>query len=119
MDTEATWKVSEDYENLLKTILDCNQELTKRCFSKFGSAKILEYKVFAPAKVCELLLLSENQTQVKGKGFDSHCHKAVADFEQFRLFKTKLFGENSIRLEAQFDVGNGVGKHWCGCITLA
>jgi hypothetical protein len=118
MDTEATWQVCDDVETLIALIHSCKKELTKNCFSKFSSAKILEYKVFAPAKVCELLLLSENQVKLRGKDFDSHCHKAIADFEHFRLFKTKLFGDNSVRLEAQFSTGEDAAKYWFGCIML-
>lgn len=118
MDTEVTWKVSEDFDGLLEAVLTCKRELTKLCFAKFGSAKILEYKVCAPQKVCELLLLSDKQTPIKSKEFDSYCHKAVANFEQFRLYRTKMFGDGNVRLEALFDVGEGVGKHWYGNIMI-
>lgn len=118
MDAEVTWTVSEDFNGLLEAILNCKRELTKLCFAKFGSAKIMEYKVCAPQKVCELLLLSENCTLIKGKQFDSYCYKALADFEHFRLFKTKMHGESVIRLEALFDIGEGVGKHWYGDVVL-
>lgn len=118
MDAEVKWKVTEDFSGLLEAVLNCKRELTKLCFTKFGSAKIMEYKVCAPQKVCELLLLSENYTPIKGRQFDSYCYKALADFEHFRLFKTKMHGESVIRLEALFDVGEGVGKHWYGDVVL-
>lgn len=118
MDTEVTWKVSEDFNGLLEAILTCKRELTKQCFAKFGSAKILEYKACAPQKVCELLMLSENYTPIKSKQFDSYCYKALADFEHFRLYKTKMHGDGVVRLEALFDIGEGIGKHWYGDIVL-
>lgn len=118
MDSEVTWKVSEDFNGLLEAILTCKRELTKCCFAKFGSAKITEYKVFAPQKVCELLQYTEGCKPIKGKQFDSYCHKAVSDFEQFRLFKTKFYGENVVRVEAKFEVGEGIGKYWYGDIVL-
>jgi hypothetical protein len=119
MDANVTWNVSEDTASLLEAISKCKKELTKLCFAKFGSAKISEYKVFAPQKVCELLLLADGNTLIKGKEFDSYCHKALTDFEQFRLFKTKMFGDSILRIEAKFDVGEGICKHWYGDVTLA
>ena len=118
MDTEATWKVSDDIDSLVGVILDCKRDLTKKCFAKFASAKIVEYKVSAPQKVCELLLLTEGHNTVKDKSRDSHCHKLVTQFEQFSLFKTKMYGDSTIRLEAIFDIGEGMGKFWYGNITL-
>jgi len=119
MDTEVTWKVSEDFDSLLEAILTCKRELTKCCFAKFGSAKIMEYKVFAPQKVCELLQYSEGSKSLKKRELDSYCHKSVAEFEHFRLFKTKMFGDQVIRVEAKFEVGEGIGKYWYGDVVLA
>jgi hypothetical protein len=119
MDTEIMWQVSENLEGLLEAISTIKRELTKHCFAKFGSAKILEFKVSAPGKVCELLTLSvEQHTFIKCKEFDSYCHKAVAVFDNFHLFKTKLYGDSTVRVEARFDIGEGVGKYWYGNITL-
>ena len=118
MDAEVKWKVSEDYNGLLEAIYNCKRELTKRCFSKFGSAKIVEYGVFAPSKVCELLMLSEDCKPIKGKEFDTYCHKAVANFEQFRLMKTKFYGDDIIRIEAKFEVGTASCKQWYGNVVL-
>lgn len=119
MDAEVTWKVSEDVNSLLEAVLNCKRELTKNCFAKFGSAKIAEYKVFAPYKVCELMLLSEGHTLIKVKQFDTYCHKAITEFEHFKLFKTKLYGDNVVRVEAKFEVDEGVGKYWYGNIMLS
>lgn len=118
MDTETHWEVSEDTSGLLEAISLCKRELTKACFAKFGCAKILEYSVCAPYKVCEILMLTEGHVPIKGKHFDSYCYKALADFESFRLFKTKMHGDGVIRLETKFDVGEGVGKYWYGNITI-
>jgi hypothetical protein len=118
MDVEVTWKVSEDFNGLLESILACKRELTKCCFAKFGSAKISEYKVFAPQKVCELLQYAEGNKPLKDKKLDSYCHKAVSDFDQFRLFKTKMFGDGVVRVEAKFEVGEGIGKYWYGDVVL-
>ena len=118
MDTEVTWKVSEDFNGLHEAILTCKRELTKCCFAKFGSAKISEYKVFAPQKVCELLQYVEGNKPIKRKDFDSYCHKTVAEFEQFVLFKTKMFGDQVVRVEAKFEVGEGIGKYWYGDVVL-
>jgi hypothetical protein len=118
MDTEVTWKVSEDFDGLLEAVLTCKRELTKLCFAKFGSAKISEYKVFAPQKICELLQYSERFKPYKSKELDSYCHKVVAEFEQFKLFKTKMFGDRVVRVEAKFEVGEGIGKYWYGDVVL-
>lgn len=118
MDVEVTWKVSEDFNGLIEAILACKRELTKCCFAKFGSAKIAEYKVFAPQKVCELIQYSSDHKPVKGKSSDTYCHKAVTDFDQFRLFKTKMFGDQVVRVEAKFEVGEGIGKYWYGDVVL-
>ena len=118
MDAEATWKVSEDFNGLLEAILTCKRELTKCCFAKFGSAKIIEYKVFAPQKVCELLQYSEECKPLKKKDLDSYCHKVVSEFEHFKLFKTKMYGDQVVRVEAKFEVGEGIGKYWYGDVVL-
>jgi hypothetical protein len=118
MDIESTWHASEDVNSLVEFILSCKRELTKCCFGKFGSAKIVEYKVSASQKVCDLLLLAEGHNIIKDKSRDSHCHKLVTQFDQFGLFKTKMFGDSTIRLEAVFDIGEGMGKFWYGNITL-
>jgi len=118
MDTQIDWKVSEDFEGLLETIMVCKRDLTKCCFSKFGAAKIVDYSVIAPQKVCDLLVLSGNNTPVKTKENDRYCHKAVSQFDHFKLFKTKLFGDDKIRVEAIFEVGDGSCKTWYGNITL-
>ena len=118
MDTEVTWKVSEDFDGLLEAILTCKRELTKCCFAKFGSAKISEYKVFAPQKVCELLQYADGSKPLKNKEMGSYCHKVVAEFDQFVLFKTKMFGEQVVRVEAKFEVGEGIGKFWYGDVVL-
>ena len=118
MDAEVTWKVSEDFNGLFEAIFNCKRELTKLCFAKFGSAKITEYKVFAPHKVCELMLLGDGHTLIKGKEFDTYCHRALTDFEQFKLFKTKLYGDSIVRVEAKFEMGEGIGKYWYGNVQL-
>lgn len=118
MDFDTTWNISESPEGLLEVIMTCKKELTKNCFSKFGSAKIQDYRVSASQKVCELLLLSEGHTPIKSKEFDSACHKAVASFDSFKLFKTKMFGDSIMRIEACFDIGEGMGKYWYASITL-
>jgi hypothetical protein len=118
MDVEVDWQVCDDVETLVATIHNCKKELTKNCFSKFSSAKILEYKVSAPHKICEFLLLSNGHKPTKDKSGDSHCHKIVTEFEQFKLYKTKMFGDSTIRLEAVFDIGEGIGKYWYGNIAL-
>lgn len=119
MDTEIEWKVCDDVNTLIDTIHGCKRDLTKKCFAKFSAAKIVEYKVCAPQKVCEFLLLSEGYKVTKDKSGDSHCHKLVAEFDQFKLFKTKMFGDSTVRIEAIFDIGEGMGKFWYGNITLA
>lgn len=118
MDSQVEWKVSEDFEGLLEAIMTCKRDLTKCCFAKFGAAKILEYKVSAPQKVCDLLLHASSNTPITSKEHDLYCHKAVADFEHFRLFKTKLYGDSRMLVEAKFDVGEGIGKFWYGDVTL-
>ena len=118
MDTQVEWKVSDDVNSLIETILGCKRDLTKCCFAKFGAARIVEYKVCAPNKLCDFLLLAEGHETTKDKSSDSHCHKIVAQFEHFKLFKTKMFGDSTIRIEAIFDIGEGMGKFWYGNITL-
>jgi len=118
MDFEIDWVVSDETSSLIEAINSCKKDLTKQCFAKFGSAKILEYIVLAPQKVCEILALTESNKAVSDKKRNSYCHKLTADFEQFSLYKTKMFGDSTIRLEAKFDAGEGVGKYWYGNINL-
>jgi hypothetical protein len=118
MDSQVEWKVSDDVDSLIETVLNCKRELTKCCFAKFGAARIVDYKVSAPQKICDFLLLADGHKPTKDKSHDSHCHKIVTQFDQFNLFKTKMFGDSTIRVEAIFDIGEGMGKFWYGNITL-
>lgn len=118
MDAEISWIVSGEVNSLIETIINCRKELIKQCFTKFGSAKIQECKISAPQKICDFLLLSEGHKIINDKSRNTCCHKIVADFEQFSLYKTKIFGDTTIRLTAKFDVNEGVEKYWYGTISL-
>ena len=118
MDTEASWTVSDDVDSLIGVILDCKRDLTKKCFGKYGSAKIIEYNVCAPPKLCELLLVAGGHKPLSSKENKSYYIKSVATFEQFNLYRYKMSGDNIIRLEVKFDVGEGVGKYWYGNVTV-
>ena len=118
MDVEVNWKVSEDFKSLIECILVCKCELTKSCLVKSGSAKIFEYKIFAPQKICEILQRSEESKLIKNKNLNSCCHKAVSYFNEFMLFKTKLYGADVVRVEAKFEVEEGIGKYWYGNVVL-
>lgn len=118
MDAEYKWPLTDDVNSLVDVIFNCKKELIKICFSKFSAAKIIEFKICAPQKICDFLILSDHCKVTKDKSDNTHCHKLVAEFEQFKLFKTKLFGDSSIRLEAMFDIGEeGIGRFFYGNIT--
>jgi hypothetical protein len=119
MDAEHEWVVNDDVDSLINVVFNCKKELTKICFSKFSAAKIIELKVYAPQKICDFLLLSDGCASIKDESCNTHCHKLISEFDQFKLFKTKIFGNTTVRLEAMFDAGEQIiGRFFYGNITV-
>jgi hypothetical protein len=132
MDSILTWKLSGDVETLVKTIVSCRQELTTMCFSKYGRAHLEECNVYASAKVIELLQLSSSWTDALptvqiievADSLRRHVYSPktasehVADFEQFKLHKDFILGDDTIRVLCLYDVAQGNTKLWFGNVMI-
>lgn len=125
MDFSVQWKVSSNVEKLVDAVQECKQGLTTATFGKYGRAKLLSCDVYASAKIVEFLRLStlwspltefsEDGERVKSYDIASHV---VADFNVFRLFQHKVFGDDVIRMVCTYDVCDGVDKVMYGNIHL-
>lgn len=120
MDSIVKWRPSEDIESLVNSILECKKDLTKFCFSKYGSAKIIDFNVFASSKVCDFLMMSElSKPASKEDGVvNTEWQKYVANFELFKLHKYKHVDNETIRVITSFDVDEGAYKIWYGDVIF-
>lgn len=120
MDSIINWKPTEDIDSLIKAILECKKDLTKSCFSKYGSAKIIDFNVFASSKVCDFLMMSElSKPPSKEDGVvNTEWQKYVSNFELFKLHKYKHVDNETIRVITSFDVDEGAYKIWYGDVIF-
>lgn len=120
MDSIVSWEPSEDVDSLVKSILECKKELTKACFSMYGSARIKDFKVLASAKICKFLMISEMskglEQKITEEGVD--WMTLISDFGVFNLFEYKHIDNETIRILATFEVGQDSTKLWYGNVIF-
>ena len=119
MDSIIKWNVTDDVNSLVESILSCKKELTKLCFSKCGSAKSSRFDVFASAKICEFLMISEDHSQPEDSSRDDYYKKHLARFKQFDLYRLNCIDDETIRVLVYFDVGENFDHQWYGNILLS
>ena len=102
--------------NLEAAILDCKKDLTKKCFSKYGSAKLKEFDAYAIKEICDQFLIDKPEKQINQSG--TYYSSLLLETDQYTFHRYDLTNDKCVKIEAKFDIGEGVLKSWYGLISL-
>ena len=103
-----TGKVSEWYDTLIETTIDCINHLQKATFAKNGGAKRVNINVYASPDVCCIfqssILLTPVGKDVEALDLASHPIGKIADFI---IHEDKILSRDQVRVVATFKVSYG------------
>jgi len=116
MDVKLQWKLSDDVESLVASIVDCKNQLTSASNEKHGTTnvKLLSCDAYAGEKLVTLLRLSElwqpaiefteEDLLVPLSRRQKKTTELQADFQAFKLHCMPILGETVLRVVNVFHV---------------